>query len=48
MHRSKDMPEYAPNLDDVYMDIVLEAGDVLYLPRGWCTILFLLEKKLCI
>ncbi|EPZ01112.1 cupin domain-containing protein, partial [Mannheimia haemolytica] len=35
MHRSKDMPEYAPNLDDVYMDIVLEAGDVLYLPRGW-------------
>lgn len=35
MHHSKDMPEYAPNLDDVYMDIVLEAGDVLYLPRGW-------------
>lgn len=35
MHRSKDMPEYDPNLDDVYMDIVLEAGDILYLPRGW-------------
>lgn len=35
MHRSKDMPEYIPNLDDVYMDIVLEAGDILYLPRGW-------------
>ncbi len=35
MHKSKDMPEYNPNLDDVYMDIILEAGDILYLPRGW-------------
>ncbi|MFU2059509.1 cupin domain-containing protein [Avibacterium volantium] len=35
MHKSKDMPEYEPNLEDVYMDIILEAGDVLYLPRGW-------------
>ncbi|WP_252188156.1 cupin domain-containing protein [Actinobacillus pleuropneumoniae] len=35
MHRSKDMPEYFPNKDDVYIDILLEAGDILYLPRGW-------------
>ncbi|SUT94915.1 cupin domain-containing protein [Actinobacillus lignieresii] len=35
MHRSKDMPEYEPDLNNIYMDIVLEAGDILYLPRGW-------------
>ncbi|STO63643.1 Cupin superfamily protein [Haemophilus parahaemolyticus] len=35
MHRSKDMPEYMPDVDNVYMDVVLEAGDILYLPRGW-------------
>lgn len=35
MHRSKDMSEYDPDLDNVYMDIILEAGDILYLPRGW-------------
>lgn len=35
MHRSKDMQEYEPNLDNVYMDIILESGDILYLPRGW-------------
>ncbi|SUT99836.1 Cupin superfamily protein [Actinobacillus lignieresii] len=35
MHRSKDMPEYDPELNNIYMDIILEAGDILYLPRGW-------------
>ena len=29
MHRSKDIPEYMPDVDNVYMDVVLEAGDIL-------------------
>lgn len=31
-HKSKDCPERPTEL---YMDVVLEAGDILYIPRGW-------------
>ncbi|WP_159991644.1 cupin domain-containing protein [Pelistega ratti] len=35
MHKSKEMPLYQCDTSEVYMDIMLEEGDVLYLPRGW-------------
>lgn len=35
MQQSKDVEQEHPRPADPYMDIVLEPGDVLYLPRGW-------------
>ncbi|CDH00350.1 cupin domain-containing protein [Xenorhabdus bovienii] len=34
-HQSKDMENVYPCPSEPYDDFVLEAGDVLYLPRGW-------------
>lgn len=33
--QSKDYEHAYPKPEDVYMDFVLEPGDVFYLPRGW-------------
>lgn len=33
MQQTKDMNIDEP--EDVYMDVILEAGDILYIPRGW-------------
>lgn len=35
MQQSKDYEQLYPCPDTPYMDIILEAGDVFYLPRGW-------------
>ncbi|PHM72082.1 50S ribosomal protein L16 arginine hydroxylase [Xenorhabdus kozodoii] len=35
VHQSKDMEDIYPCPSEPYDDFVLEAGDVLYLPRGW-------------
>lgn len=34
MQQTKNFP-YIEEPQDIYMDIVLEAGDILYIPRGW-------------
>lgn len=34
MQQGKDLPE-VKEPEDIYMDITLEAGDILYIPRGW-------------
>lgn len=34
MQQAKDMP-YIDEPEEVYMDIVIEPGDILYIPRGW-------------
>lgn len=33
--QSKDYKDQHPCPSDPYMDIILEAGDILYIPRGW-------------
>lgn len=33
MQQTKDIKLSEP--EDVYMDVILEAGDILYIPRGW-------------
>lgn len=35
MHQSKDIEHECPCPEDPYMDFILEAGDIFYLPRGW-------------
>ncbi|MFP5064781.1 JmjC domain-containing protein [Acinetobacter pittii] len=34
-HQSKDFEDLYPCPDEVYMDVILEPGDILYIPRGW-------------
>ncbi|MFJ2380409.1 JmjC domain-containing protein [Pseudomonas protegens] len=34
MQQAKDMPE-AVEPEEVYLDVVLEPGDIIYVPRGW-------------
>lgn len=34
MQQTKDFPEIQEP-KDIYMDVILEAGDILYIPRGW-------------
>jgi len=35
MQQSKDVEQHYPCPKEPYMDFILEAGDVFYLPRGW-------------
>lgn len=35
VQQSKDYEKDYPCPEEVYMDVILEAGDVFYLPRGW-------------
>jgi 50S ribosomal protein L16 3-hydroxylase len=34
VQQTKDMPQFSEP-EDIYLDVVLEQGDVLYIPRGW-------------
>lgn len=34
MQQTKDFPEIQEP-EEIYMDVILEAGDILYIPRGW-------------
>ncbi|MBU1464782.1 MAG: cupin domain-containing protein [Gammaproteobacteria bacterium] len=34
MQQTKDMPD-AEEPEEVYLDVILEEGDILYVPRGW-------------